>query len=1543
MRAKRFISVILSILIVCSSFAGLTVFADEANENERTKDVAPVGADVSDKYSVATSDEAVQDQSGTTGDCTWTYVASTQTLTISGNGKTGDYYWYDECPWYDFSKSIKEIVIENGVTSIGEYTFYGCTNLTSVTIPDSVTSIGYRAFYDCTSLTNITIPDSVTCIEESAFSCCDSLIKIEVNENNQAYSSLNGDLYDKTQIKLIQYAIGKKDKSFTIPNSVTNIGKYACYGCTGLTSVAIGNSVTDIGYSAFSYCTGLETVNIGGSINLIPDYAFSGCTALTSVTIPNNVTSIRSYAFSGCSSLSDIIIPDSVTSIGTGAFRDCTCLTSIKIPDSVKSIGYGLFYSCISLNSVIIPNKVEGIGEWAFGYCTSLTDVTIPDSVINIGDYSFSYCTSLTDVTIPDSVTYIGDKAFYNCTSLSGVTIPSNVASIGDHAFGYYYDYDNHSYKKIEGFTIYGYNDTLAEEYAKDNGFTFASLGDVTEFSGTTGDCKWTCYIPTNTLTVSGNGMMKDYEWYNECPWYNFRDKINKVVIENGVTNIGAWAFYGFTSLTDVTIPDSVTSIGDFAFSSCTSLTGVTIPNSVTSIGDSAFSGCKCLTKIEVDENNKTYSSLNGNLYDKSQTELIQYAVGKEDISFKIPDSVTSIGNWAFSHCTSLTGVTIGDSVTSIGKGAFDGCTSLTSITISDSVTIIKDYAFCECTSLTDVTIPDSVTSIEYRAFDGCTSLTSVTIPSNVTSIGNRAFGYYEDDIFSSEKVEGFTIYGYNDTLAEIYAKDNGFSFVSLGDVTEFSGVTGDCIWTYYVSTNTLAVSGKGKMTDYEWEGECPWYKFNDKIKKVVIENGVSNIGNYAFSDCTSLTGVTIGDSVTRIGNQAFLCCTSLTGVYITDIANWCEISFSSYSSNPLGYAGKLYLNNELVTDVTISDGVKYIENYSFEGCTSLTSVTIPESVTSIEFSAFSGCTGLTNVTFSNSVICIDEDAFLDCTSLTSVTIPDTVTDIGDYAFGYYYDGIDKEKVKDFTIYGYKGTSAEAYANDNEFNFVSLGIAKSEQTITGVESKYDVTYGDKPFNLNAKAETALSYVSDNTSVAEVSSDGIVTIKGAGKATITITAEETASYKSATTSVEITVNKASQEVSVDKLDYKLTYGAKSFNLNAKAETELSYISDNTSVADVSADGTVTIKGAGTATITITAEETANYNSATATVEITVGKASQEVTGFESKYDVTFGDKPFNLNAKAETSLSYTSDNTSVAEVSADGTVTIKGAGKATITITAEETANYNSATATVEITVNKVGQEVSVDKQNYKLTYGAKSFSLNAKAETTLSYVSSNPKVAYVSADGTVTIKGAGTATITITAEEAGNYTSATATVKITVAKATQRVTGVKSQYVTSAGKSFNLNAKAKSKLTYTSSNKNVAVVSSTGKVTVKAGGYAYITVKASENGNYKSAYVKTKIISVPRDFTSKDVSKVKKTGKTTAKITWKSLAGATGYTVQLATNKTFKGAKTVKNSKNTANFTNLKKGKTYYVRINAYTKVSGKNYSNKWYIVKFKM
>ena len=224
------------------------------------------------------------------------------------------------------------------------------------------------------------------------------------------------------------------------------------------------------------------------------------------------------------------------------------------------------------------------------------------------------------------------------------------------------------------------------------------------DYSGVCGEnLTWSFDPNTRTLTIEGSGAMTDYS-YNGAPWYrSFRESIQTVLLPDGVTNIGNYAFSSCTGLTSVTLPDSVTSIGDGVFSGCSGLTSVTIPDSVTSIGNYAF-----------------------------------YRTGLTSVT--IPDGVTSIGTYAFFECTGLTSVTIPDGVTSIGEGVFYSCTGLTSVTISDGVTSIGSYTFSECTGLTSITIPDSVTSIGEGVFYSCTGLISVTIPDSVTSIGSYAF-----------------------------------------------------------------------------------------------------------------------------------------------------------------------------------------------------------------------------------------------------------------------------------------------------------------------------------------------------------------------------------------------------------------------------------------------------------------------------------------------------------------------------------------------------------------------------------------------------------------------------------------------------------------------------------------------------------------------------------------------------------------------------------------------------------------------------------
>jgi hypothetical protein len=511
-------------------------------------------------------------------------------------------------------------------------------------IPDTINGLPVTSIASilCASLTSVTIPNGVTNIGDDAFQGCTSLTAITVDTRNSVYSDVDGVLFNQNLTILVAYPEGIAG-AYTIPNSVTSIGDWAFNSCSSLTSVTIGTNVTSIGDHAFNYCTGLTNITIPNSVTGIGVWAFSSCARLTSVTIPNSVTGIGVWAFSSCARLTSVTIPNSVSSIEDHAFDSCNNLTNVTIGNSVTSIGDWAFYECYSLTSVTIPASVTNIGDMAFSGC-GLTSVTIPNSVTSIGTSVFSDCSGLTSVTIPNSVTSIGGGAFYECSSLTSVTIP------------------------------------------------------------------------------------------------------------NSVTNIGGSAFWGCRSLTGVTIPASVTSIGYQAFEYCTGLTSVTIPASVTNIGDLAFDACGSLTAIAVDTNNPAYSSVDGVLFDKSQTTLIFCPQGMAG-TYTIPNSVTGIGDYAFFECGGLTSVTIPDSVTSVGQLAFYACTRLTSVAIPASVTGIGDNAFTGCYSLTAITV--DALNPSYSSLDGVlfnkTQTTLIRypegkaesqyrIPNSVTSLGDDAF-----------------------------------------------------------------------------------------------------------------------------------------------------------------------------------------------------------------------------------------------------------------------------------------------------------------------------------------------------------------------------------------------------------------------------------------------------------------------------------------------------------------------------------------------------------------------------------------------------------------------------------------------------------------------------------------------------------------------------------------------------------------------------------------------------------------------------------
>ena len=387
--------------------------------------------------------------------------------------------------------------------------------------------------------------------------------------------------------------------------------------------------------------------------------------------------------------------------------------------------------------------------------------------------------------------------------------------------------------------------------------------------------------------SVLDDGTVEITDYNGSAKTVDIPEKING----KSVTSIGDCAFRYCTSLKSITIPNSVMEIGSSAFSGCSSLTSITIPNSVTNIGDSTFWGCSSLTAIYVAVDNKNYTSVNGVLFNKDKTALICYPAGKTDKSYNITNSVTSIGDYAFNGCSSLTSVTIPNSVTEIGGSAFVGCASLKSITMPNSVTSIGDMAFYKCSSLTSITIPDSVTSIGSSAFSDCSKLRSITIPNSVTSIGAWAFN------------------GCTGLTAINVAMENQ-NYVSPDGVL------------YNKDKTTIICYPAGK-----------------KGNNYKIPDGVTEIGSIAFSRCSSLTSVTIPNSVTSIGSGAFNGCTSLTRVTISNSVT--KIGWNAFSGCTS------------LTSITIPNSVISIDWYAFMGCTRLKSITIPNSVTSIGKNAF--------------------------------------------------------------------------------------------------------------------------------------------------------------------------------------------------------------------------------------------------------------------------------------------------------------------------------------------------------------------------------------------------------------------------------------------------------------------------------------------------------------------------------------------------------------------------------------------------------------
>ena len=541
--------------------------------------------------------------------------------------------------------------------------------------------------------------------------------------------------------------------------------------------------------------------------------------------------------------------------------------------------------------------------------------------------------------------------------------------------------------------------------------------------TGTCGEnLTYTLDTDTGVLTISGTGEMANWDWEQRAPWDSDSDAIRTVVVVDGVTSIGNCAFEncsGFTSitisnsvisigysafencinLTNITIPNSVVSIGNYAFLGCTGLGSITIPDSVESIGKLAFSSCTGLSGIYVNASNSSYISVDGVLLNKNKTTLIQ-APGAFWGTYVIPDSVMSIGQSAFQGCINLTGIIIPDSVMSIGESAFSKCGSLTSVTIPYGVAIIEESVFSGCNSLTNITIPDSVMSIENFAFYGCENLSNIIIPANVASLGQFVFSRCS-------------------SLASIVIPD-GVTSIMYNAFSDCSSLMNITIPDSVTSIGESAFSGCSSLIS------------------ITIPYGVASIRRYAFYDCSSLANITIPEGVTNIGYSAFYGCRDLASISIpSSMANIGPYAFKGCSS---------------LVNITIPDGVMIIGYSAFSGCSSLASITIPSGVTSVQDGVFWGCGSLTSITVPDGVTSIGNCAFENCSSLTSITILNPKCNI--------YNVYDNQYTipENATIYGYTGSTAEAYAEKYNRAFVALDKPAQDE-----DTKGDIiTFGSYP-------------------------------------------------------------------------------------------------------------------------------------------------------------------------------------------------------------------------------------------------------------------------------------------------------------------------------------------------------------------------------------------------------------------------------------------------------------------------------------------------
>lgn len=896
--------------------------------------------------------------------------------------------------------SLRSVTFGNKITKLGYGIFKNCTGLTSFTVPDGVKTIEHNAFEGCTNLTEVNIPSSVTSIGAGAFENCTGLKQLQL----PALNSLD------------YYAFaGSGLTSITLPESLTSLPDNLFKGCLSLKSCVLPSGITEIPFNTFYNCTALEDVTIGPAVESIDESCFYNCSSLTSLDLPASLKTIGPLAF-GHSGLESVTLPSSVTTIAERAFEG-SALKAITLPNSVTSLGERAFEECSNLKSCVLPDGLTVIPRNAFSKCSALESVTLGSFVEEIKEQAFFYCDALTSITFPATLKSIESSAFessdYACNLTNITCMATTPPKVDERAFGYHIQKLGMLYVPI----------TSVKAYKADATWGKATVQAGMFRSGTLNDLSWEL-LADGTLSITGTGSMPTFVDAPR-PWDPFSSDITKLIVGEGVTNIGDYAFKEFPALATVDLPTTITDIGESAFHNCTSLTEVVLRSTESLIMSyDAFAGCTNLVTMELPE-------CVSKIYTRAFTGCTKW-VSDVNLPNAILDEVNN--NAIFEGCASLRSVTLGNKIPQLTYGMFKGCTGLTSFTVPEGVETISHYAFSGCTNLTVVNIPNSVTTIGLEAFENCTSLKQLQLPA-LTSLGDRTFAG-----------SGLTSITLPESLTSL--PDRLFmGCSSLKSCVLPSGIT-EMPWEMFADCTALEDITFGSAVE-AIGNEC--FLRCSSLTSLNLPASVKTIGSQAFFD-SGLESITLPSSITYIGELAFyytklqeITCLATTppatgdnvfGHYMDYKGTLYVPSYSvnKYSANSvwnkanilplvqhvgnltwdLSPAGVLSISGEgaipdftaaddapwaslasMIRKVTVGNGVTSLGTHALAGLTEMTEVTLPATLTQIGDAAFAGSTGMEMIVIPEKVTNLGSQVFSGCTALQRIdcmaSVPPTV------------------------------------------------------------------------------------------------------------------------------------------------------------------------------------------------------------------------------------------------------------------------------------------------------------------------------------------------------------------------------------------------------------------------------------------------------------------------------------------------------------------------------------------------------------------------